>query len=328
MFAQSKRFLFLSLIALVAFFGYFVFTSHSQPSPTTFKIAIASYGPHHSLEATIAGIKTGLAKHGLNADQEVKFYIQDVNFDTSLIRQMLAKLQALHPDILVTLTTPVTQAAKNQIHDIPIVFSAITDPQTAGLLADREKYQLTGTSDQQDLVALLQFAKTLLPQAKKVGLLYATSEANDAALVKMMEKAAIQVGLNIMALPIEHPRDIPFRMQSFAQQVDFIYVGVSGPIQPSLPAIVATADKLQIPVFNADKAAVFNHQVLASYGVSYEQVGENTAELIFQILQGKKAHTISPVYPLAKDHQAYISEKRAQALGITIPQQSNLRVVN
>ena len=144
-------------------------------------VAIANYGPHASLKELIGGVKEQL-------QNEVKFKEADVNFEQTLIIQMLYKLKANKPKVMVTMGTPITQAAKNLIKDIPIVFAAVTDPVDAGLITERNKphTNLTGVSDSQDLKIFMAFVKTLMPDAQSIGLLYATSETNDTTLVKMM----------------------------------------------------------------------------------------------------------------------------------------------
>lgn len=319
----------LLLLAVLSFLGLFlssIFKPHTNTLP---KIAIAHYGPHMSLEESIRGIKEGLAAKGFKDQENITIEIMDVNFDLTLIPQMLMKLRASRPQAMIVVATPIAQNAKNTITDIPLFFTDITEPVAAGLLDDyhQTKGNMTGASDKQDLTVMLSFAKKVLPKAKRVGLLFATSEANDAALVEMMKNAAAQAGIEVVCIPIEHARDIPFRMQAFKDKVDFIYVGVSGLIQPSLPAIVYTADKLHIPIFNANEEAVKQHQVLASIGVSYYQVGRNTAELVADCLQGKPFASLTPLYPQARDHQAYISKKRALMYGINVAHLTDVMVV-
>lgn len=284
-------------------------------------IAIANYGPHPTLQETIEGFKQGMTQAGYKEGEEVKYDISDVNFDPTLIPQMLTKLTAGNPAVLVALTTPVAQAAKHSITQIPIVFSAITDPVQAGLLTDKQHgaINLSGASDQQNLDAFLAFAKRILPQATRVGLLYASGEDNDHALVNMMQAAAKAHNMTVVAFPIDSPRDIPIRTRQFKDKVDFIYVGTSGPIQPSLPAIVSVANELKIPVFNVDASAVEANQVLGSFAVSYHQVGMNTANIVVQVLKGKQLKDIPPLYPSLADHHAYVSQKNAEQLGIKLP---------
>jgi len=311
----------ISIIIALGAIALLLASLFSSPTPNLPKIAIANYGPHASLQETIQGIKDQLEYLGFKEGHQIVFEITDVNFESTLIPQMLSKLKASNPKVVVAMTTPVAQGAKTSIRNIPIIFSDITDPVEAGLLAtaNQPEVNLTGASDRQDLNLFIKFAKQLLPNANRIGLLYATGEANDLALVKMMQKAAKANNFEVVSIPVEHARDIPMRMQAFKYKVDLIYVGVSGPIQPSLPTIVSEADRMKIPVFNADSDAVKKHYVLGSFGVSYYQVGVNTANIIVQILNGEKVNSINPVYPSSSDHHGFISQKKAKQLGLTLP---------
>lgn len=317
--SNSKLFLFCLLIALMGIAAFFVFfkqSGHHRPL-----IAIANYGPHTSLQASIEGLKDELAKEGFIENKTVDYVIEDAGFDPTLIPQMITHLKNEHPKVMVVLTTPVAQFAKHEIKDLPLVFTAVTDPVEAGLLnhADQSLENVTGASDKQDLDVLLNFAKQLLPQASRVGILYATGEANDAALVKMMVQATVKNHFKMVAIPIDQSRDIPIRMQAFKDRVDFIYVGTSGPIQPALPVIAAEAAKMHIPVFNADSEAVKQDLVLASFGVDYLKVGANTGKLVAQILKGASIESLTPIYPASADHHGFVSQKQAAQQGLILP---------
>lgn len=274
-------------------------------------IAIANYGPHSSLEESIVGIKKELSSQGYIEHKNIEYLVIDVGFDTALIPQMISSLKSKKPTIIVAQTTPIAQFAKHAVKDIPLIFTAITDPITAGLQG------ISGSSDKQDLRAMLQFSKLLMPAAKRVGLLYSTAEANDLVLVKMMKEAIAAEKMQLVCVPIEHARDVPLRMQLFNNKVDIIYVGMSGMIQPSLPAITASAKKMGIAVLNADSAAVKQGPVLASFGVDYHAVGMNAGKLIAQtLLDGEIDKTI---YPALLEHKGFVNEVKAKELGLKIP---------
>ncbi len=287
------------------------------------RVAIANYGPHASLEETIRGLKEGLDQLGFKENETVHYEISHVNFDTSLVGQMIARLKADRPSVFVALSTPVAQRAKAEIKDIPVVFSAVTDPVAAGLIDSdlKSSGNITGASERQDLGAFLDFVKKILPHAQQIGMLFSTAEANDRALVKMMEAAASHHTMQVLAVPVDEARDIPVRMQKFRKSVDFIYVGTSGPIQPSLPVIVREADSMKIPVFNADADQVKNNQALGAFAVSYYQVGVNTAKIVAKILSGTPIEQIAPIFPTLEDHKGIISKKKAEQLGIHLTSQ-------
>ncbi|MEA0970261.1 ABC transporter substrate binding protein [Candidatus Megaera venefica] len=302
----------LSLILLSTF-------TNTQKDPSIPLIAIANYGPHSSLQETIDGLKAKLTQLGYVEDKTIRYEITDVNFETSLVIQMLNKLKSNKPHIIVAISTPVAQAAKNTITDIPVVYADVTDPVEAGLVSNDPNSNITGTSDKQDLSLMFKLAKQLLPSAKKVGVLYSTGEANDLSLVNMLVATSKELGLEVVAIPVEHTRDVVTRMKLFKDKVDFIYTGSSGAIQASLPAISSAAQAMQLPLFNFNGEEVISHIALASYGVSHKQVGANAAIIIDKLLKGEKIGSIKPAYPTEEDHKAFISRKKADQLGLKIP---------
>ncbi len=302
----------LSLLLLSTF-------TNTQKDSSLPLIAIANYGPHSSLQETIEGLKAKLTQLGYVEDKTIRYEITDVNFETSLVIQMLNKLKSSKPHIIVAISTPVAQAAKNTITDIPVVYADVTDPVEAGLVSNDPNSNITGTSDKQDLSLMFKLAKQLLPSAKKVGVLYSTGEANDLSLVNMLVATSKELGLEVVAIPVEHTRDVVTRMKLFKDKVDFIYTGSSGAIQASLPAISSAAQAMQLPLFNFNGEEVISHIALASYGVSHKQVGSNAANIIDKLLKGEKIGNIKPVYPTEEDHKAFISRKKADQLGLKIP---------
>ncbi len=286
-------------------------------------VAVANYGPHASLQASIDGMKEALAKLGYVENKTVRYEIQDVNFEPALIPQMIVNLKSKNPAVMVVITTPVAQLAKGMIKGIPLVYGVVTDPVDAGLLEkpNESSKNITGSSDRQDLHAFLGFAKQILPKTTRVGLLYASSETNDLTLVKMMKVAAKESNVQVLAVPVDSAREVPLAMQAFKNQVDVIYVGASGPIQPTLPVIAAVASKMQIPVMNVEASAVKEGLVLASFGVSYKKVGEGIGKLVAGVLRGEPIANLKPIYPSIEDHHGVINFDQAKAFGL-----SSLRV--
>lgn len=293
-------------------------------------VAIANYGPHSSLEASIQGMKDELSNQGYIEDKTIRYERVDVGFDPALIPHMIMNLKSHHPRVLVVTTTPVAQYAKGTVKDIPLVYNVITDPVAAGLLnaANASQGNMTGSSDKQDISLLFDFAKRLLPHASNVGVLYSTAEANDMALVAMMKQAAKHTHMHVMALPIDQPRDIAVTMQKFKHQVDFIYVGASGAIQPALPVIASESQKMRIPVFNLNDEAVRLGLVFASFGVDYHRVGMNTGKLVARSLRGESIETMQPVYPTRDDHHGLVSQQNAANLGLFLPQGADYASAN
>jgi putative ABC transport system substrate-binding protein len=309
----------ISAIAILFMTGlYRILVPESNKLPI---VAIINYGPHSSLNEIIRGVKDGLYAKGFREGKTIEFMIEDANFDNSAIMRILNKVTSAKPKVIIAISTPIARAAKDNIKNIPIIFAGVTDPVEAGILTqyDKAEKNITGTSDKQDLGLVLKFAKKLSSQIQRVGLLYATGEANDIALVKLMKSAAEGAEMELVALSIETAHDIPDKMRQFNGNVDMIYVGASGPVQPSLPIIVTMAESMQIPVFNMNAEEVKESKVFASYGVSYYKVGIHAGELVSNVLRGAKIKDLDPIYPSIEDHDGFISAIRQNAISFQLP---------
>ena len=287
------------------------------------KIGIANFGEHPQLSTTIRGFKKAMTENGYVDGKDVIYTESHTNFDASLVPQMIAKLQAEQPKLVYTLTTPVSQIAKKALagSGIKIVFSAVTDPVAAKLVPSWEAGDegITGAADLQDVRAIMEFTKKLLPKAKRFGVPYNPGEANDVALFEQTKEAASASGFEVVGVGIDNVNDIQQRIASLAGKVDVIYVPTSNLIQPAVPAVSSTAYQVGIPVVNSDDAAVRDGVVPASFAVNHERVGFNAGKIAAEILKGKDPKAIAPSRPVYEDHEAVISKKAMAAFGIEIP---------
>lgn len=286
------------------------------------KVAVANLGPHQSLLDVINGMESKAKALGL----DIEFDIQHVNFDMTQIPKMLAAFKAKQPDVIVTLTTSVSQHAKTIFRDtsIPVVFAAITDPVEAKLLLSDNIScgNITGVSDRQDVGAILKFMGYHVPHLKRIGIPYAQNEANDRALLGSFQEAAKLQHMEIVPIPVDSLHDLPHRIRAVASSVDAIYVGPSNMIQPGLPIIIQQANRTRLPVFNFNEAAVKSHQALGSFAVSYVQLGHTVAMILKRLIHRESISSILPVYPKSNDHYGTVSLSVAKRLGISIPSKS------
>ena len=286
------------------------------------RVAIASFGPHGSLTQVMDGFKAALADQGFADGTGVVYTYSDGNFDPSLIPQVLGKMQSGHPDLLLTVTTPMTQAAVKLVRDpsLPIVFAPVTDPVRAGLVPDwtHGSGRFVGASNLQSMGAVIAFAKELLPKATSFGLLYNAGDANDIAGRDDAEAAAKAAGLAFKAVSVESVNDIAQRATALAG-TDFIYAMPSNLIMPALPALAATADRLKIPVISSSPQGVQDHVVLASYSVSWTKVGYQAGLLAARILEGAKPSDLPNYKPSPADHSALIDGRRLKQSGRALP---------
>lgn len=316
---MNRRTYLKSAVAAAGLLAFGAGVAHAEPV----KIAIANFGDHPQLNAAVEGFKKELADEGFKEGTDVVFTVDHVNFDATLVPQMLSKIEAQKPALVLAVTTPVSQQAKNAFakSNIPVVFTAVTDPVAAGLTPswDKGDANMTGASDMQDVGATLKFTRAFLPNAKKLGIPFNPGEANDVAMVKIMTEEAPKQGFEVVELGIDNANDIPQRVSSLAGKADVIYVPGSNLIQPAIAAVASAALGAKIPIVNTDDGPVKQGIVPASFAMSYDKVGHNAGKIAARILKGEKPADIAPIKPTYEDHAATISKKASAAFGVTIP---------
>jgi len=286
------------------------------------RVAIASLGPHSVLKLVIDGFKAGLASQGLKDGAGVEYVYKDANFDPSLVAQVLTSLEATSPDLLLTVTTPITQASKRVIRNksLPIVFAPVTGPVDAGLVTSWESgsKRFVGASNLQDMDTVIRNARLILGKLSTMGLLFNPGDANDRVNVKYAEAAAERAGIELRTISVETVNDIPSRVEAL-KGVDVIYLIPSSMLQPSLPVVAASAKRNRIPVINASPAGVKDGHVLAAVSVSWRDVGRQAGLLAAKVLRGAKPSELPIFRPQPKDHRVLLSGKRFDALKMPIP---------
>ncbi|QND50548.1 ABC transporter substrate-binding protein (plasmid) [Phyllobacterium sp. 628] len=284
------------------------------------KIGIAQFGKHPQLDETVTAFKAELTKLGI---ADAVFDELQVNFDATLIPQMVTKLASSNPKLILAVTTPVAQGARQIVGNTgtPVVFAAVTDPVIAKLTPSWEAgdKNMTGASDLQDVDSVVKFIKQLLPDAKRLAYLYNPGEDNDVAVLKLVKAAAAAQGLTVVEVGLDNTNDIPIRVSSLAGKADVIYVPASNLVQPAVPAVAAAALSINIPIVNASAQAVRDGLVAAAFEVSYTKVGQNAAKLAAEIIAGKSPASLAPIKPSYADHTALINAKVLEKAGHKVP---------
>lgn len=286
-------------------------------------IAIASFGDHPQLNAVAEGFKAEILDSGLKEGTNVAFTQDHVNFDTTLLPQMIAKIEGSKPALVLAITTPVSQNIKNQLgkKGIPLIFAAVTDPVAAKLVPSWEAgdINMSGASDALDIDATLAFARKLFPAAKKVGVPYNPGEANDVATLGLFKKFAEKNGFSAVEVGIDNTNEIQPRITALAGRADIIYGPSSNLIQPAISAVAAAANEAKIPLINSDAGPVREGAIPAAFEVSYEKIGRIAGALAVRALKGEALAKIAPARPAYADHKIVISKKAMAAIGATIP---------
>ena len=310
-------------VLLVCVLGYGFFSSKKgeetkKVDNKEVKVGVLQLLSHPALDQIYKGLEDGLKKEGYEVGKNLKIDLQNAQGDQSNLASMGQKLVTDNNDILVGITTPATLSLSNATKDKPIIMGGITYPVEAGLIKAEDKpgNNITGVSDRTPIKQQLEIMKKVLPNMKKVGILYTASEDNAVKQAQEAEKLAKELGLEVKLASIANSNDIQQVTESLASEVDAIFVPIDNTIASAMATVVKVTDKFKIGVFPSADTMVADGGVLG-LGVDQYQIGVQTAKVIVDVINGKKPAD-TPIV-LANEGVIYLNEAKAQELGIEIP---------
>ncbi|QCY46774.1 Sugar ABC transporter substrate-binding protein [Glutamicibacter creatinolyticus] len=285
----------------------------------TVKIGISQITSHPSLDAVVSGFKKGMADAGYEGDK-VQYDDNNAQGDQATNTSIVGKFASdSDMDLVLAVATPTAQAAAQAVTNIPVVFSAVTDPVDAKLVQSNEEpgANVTGTSDKNPVDEQLALLKELDPDAKTVGIVYSSGEANSVVQVKWAKEAAQKLGLEIKESAISASSEVQQSANSL--DVDAFYVPTDNAVVSALEGLLQTANNKKVPVIAADGESV-KRGATATYGINYEKLGEQTAAMAVKLLKGEAEAKTLPVETL-QDVDLYLNEEAAKKIDMQFPQE-------
>lgn len=322
--------LFSFLLACFLVFSFFVIKDEkNDQEKKIYNIGVLEPMNHKALDLIFKGMKDELEKNGYVDGKNIKINLRNANGDQSNLSLMAEKLIDEKNDVLVGITTLSSVTFLNATKDIPIVISGVTFPKESGLVKDEKKSNtnVTGVSDRTDLKKEFQLIKKVMPNIKKIGILFTASEDNAKRQASEMENILKNEKIEVVVNSIMNSNDINQVAQSLSKDVDAIFVPIDNTIASSMTTLTKITDKYKIPVFPSADSMVKDGGLLA-LGVDQYKIGENTAKIIIKILSGENPGDI-PI-SFEKDCDIFLNEKKAKSLNIKIPQEilKKCKIVN
>lgn len=295
-------------------------SSNSSNIPKVFKIGISQFVEHPALDAAHQGFIDGLKEAGFEEGKELDILFENAQADFPTTQTIANKLVNEEVDLILAIATPSAQSAANATKDIPILITAVTDPVEAGLVKSQEKPEtnVTGTTDMNPIYEQLELLKEILPEAKKIGIIYNAAEPNSVVQVGIAKEVAQELNLNVLEATVANTGEVNQAMQSLVGKVDAIYTPTDNAVASAISAIVKVANDAKIPIIGAESGHV-EGGALAALGIDYYLLGKQTGEMAARVLEGENPADI-PIESY-KDLKLIINKKSADVLGITIPEQ-------
>ncbi len=307
------------IVIVVVLIGAYLFINTSKNKSQVVRIGISQITSHPGLDSVKRGIYSGLARAGYVEGKNVVFDFQNAQGDMNINQSIAQKFANGDYDLIIPLSTPSTQAIANLIKERPIVFGAVTDPVSAGLMKSKEKPggNITGTSDITLIKQQLELLKTIKPDVRKVGIVYNPGESNTQYGLDQAKQYGEAMGLEFIIAPANNSNEILSAARSIADKVDAFYMTTDNTVLAGQNALIKIAIEFKKPLISLDQSGVENG-ALATLGTNYEKVGERTAEIAVRVLKGEKPGVI-PVLGVT-DADTFINTTTAQKIGLTFSQ--------
>lgn len=291
-------------------------TSTDAVGGDSYRVGINQLVQHPALDAATTGFKEAFEEAGV----DVTFDEQNANGEQGTALTISQQFASDNLDLVLAVATPAAQATAQNITDIPVLFTAVTDAVSAELVDSNEAPggNVTGTSDIAPIEQQLELLQQLVPDAKSIGIVYASGEVNSQVQVDEVTKAAEPLGLSVNTQTVTTVNEIQQAVEALGD-VDVIYVPTDNMVVSGISSLVQVAEQKQIPVIAAESGTV-EGGALATLGIDYTELGRQTGEMALRILQDGEDPATMPV-ETATEFTYVINEDAAERQGVEIPQE-------
>lgn len=293
-------------------------TTEVSSDEKLYTIGINQLVQHDALDASREGFIEGLKEKGFEEGKNLKINYQNAQGDMSIAKTISDQFVTSKVDMIFAVATPSLQAAYNATNNIPIVFTAVTDPIDAGVAKSWENSgtNVTGTSDMVSMEKQLDLLKTLVPDMKTLGVIYNSSEANSLAQVQELKKEAKNKKINIKEISVTTVNEIEQNLSSVLGSIDALYAPTDNTIASAYDLIGHLCLSKNIPILCGEEAGV-SKGGLCSIGIDYFKLGKEAGYKAAEILNGKNPSDIE--ISTLSDMSVTINTDVAKKLNIIIP---------
>jgi len=305
------------VIATAVLAGAALLSSQSIMAKTA-KVAVSQIVEHPALDATRQGLLDGLKAKGYEEGKNLEFEYKTAQGNPAIAVQIARQFVGESPDVLVGIATPTAQALVSATKNIPVVFTAVTDPVGAKLVSKMEQpgKNVTGLSDLSPVEQHVELIKEMMPDVKSIGVVYNPGEANAVSLMELLKIATKKNGIELVEATALKSADVQSATQAIAAKSDIIYALIDNTVASAIEGMIVAANQAKTPVFGAATSYV-ERGAVASLGFDYYQIGVQTADYVAAILEGTAPGALD--VKVAKGSDLVINKTAADKLGFEIP---------
>lgn len=267
--------------------------AQAAPAAPAKSVAVTAVVEHPALDAVRDGVREALKRAGYEEGKNLRWQYQSAQGNTATASQIARKYVGDRPDAIVAIATPSAQAVVAATRDVPVVYSAVTDPVAAQLVKslDASGSNVTGVSDALALEKQIELITKIVPQAKRVGIVYNPGEANSAVVVKALQNLLPKSGMTLVEAAAPRTVDVASAARSLIGKVDVFYSNTDNNVTSAYEALAKVAMDVKIPLIASDTEAI-KRGAAAALGVNYRDLGLQTGTLVVRILKGEAPGSI------------------------------------
>lgn len=283
-------------------------------------VGILQFGEFDALTQAYKGFLDGMKEAGYT-EENTKFVLKSAAADVNNCPTGADALVNEGADIILAITTPSASAVKEKTTTIPVVITAVTDPAESKIVASNEKpgANITGTSDLTPVAAQIDLLKTILPEAQKVAVLYCSGESNSKIQFDLAKAAIEAKGMECVEKTVSAIDEVKSVIDTLKGAVDAIYIPADNTLAEGMKTVSTAATEAGLPIIGGEVGMV-KDGCLATKGISYYNLGKQTAKMAVEILNGKKPADMAIQYTPEEDLELAVNVAVAEALGITVPE--------
>lgn len=304
----------------------------ASATPTTAKsakkVAITAIVEHPSLDTIRQGVIDELADEGYKQGENLTINFQSAQGNPATAGQIAKQFVAETPDVIVAISTPSAQTIVANTTTIPVVYTAVSDPIAAKLIDANNKptqANITGLSSQLPLAPQFDFIQQIMPNAKNIGYVFSSGEANSVSLGNRLKVELPKRGLTLVDIPANRSSDVAMATKALEGKAQMIYTSMDNNVASAFESMVLAANAMKIPIIASDEFSV-RRGATAALGVNDYDFGRTTGKMVGKILAGSPVSQVPP--QVMSDLTLYVSPKNAQAQGVTLPESVMQKAIN
>ena len=293
-----------------------------EETTETVRIGILQFAPHASLDNCYNGIIEGLKEAGFVDGETCTIDFVNGMGEGETNSMAAQKFVTDGCDVIIAIATPSATAAYAAAKDagIPVIFSAVSSPTGAGLVKDLNDPQTgcSGTSDNLNYPAQMAMMRAFQPDAKTVGILYTTSEANSLAQLEEYQKIAGDYGFEIKAQGVTDASEIASGIASLiASGIDCLCNLTDNNVVNNFSVVTAATDPAGIPCYGSEEEQVAQYGCVGSETLDYIALGKTTGKMAADVLNGADIMTMA--VSIVSDSEPVYSKTNMAKFGLELP---------